>query len=199
MMLDALRDPLWVGIGAIGTLAAVIVALGAVVADRRARTAADRMSQARRVSAWVDGSEITMPDDPTGQRTEAATYAVLANSSDEPVYRLLAWLVVYPAGEPATGEQARNPRYASSSEPAAYGVVPPGTYEIDLPEFTAGMLKKPAVEISFTDAGGRHWTRRQDGKLREINAPPVEHYGLSEPLDWLQPRPVVWRSPVSST
>jgi hypothetical protein len=178
-----------VGIGSIATLGAVVVALWAIVVDRRARSAGERMEQARQISAWISRFEISMPPNESGDGQTGFTIADLLNSSDQPVYRLIAWLVTYPGGM-ATGEEAARRRGESEEQLAAYGVVPPGMYELELPEFVFGMLNKPAVEISFTDAAGRHWIRRQDGRLVEMKRPPVEHYGLLEPLDWLQPRPV---------
>jgi hypothetical protein len=51
------------------------------------------------------------------------------------------------------------------------------------------MTARPAVEISFTDRSGVHWLRSADGTLREIDRPPVEHYGIEGPYDWQLPEP----------
>jgi hypothetical protein len=51
------------------------------------------------------------------------------------------------------------------------------------------MTARPGVEIAFTDRGGVHWLRAGDGSLREVEAEPVEFYGLHGPFDWRIPSP----------
>lgn len=181
-----LSNPAWTGVSAIATLLAVVVALVAIVLDRRGRTAEERRAQARRVSAWISGWQASMEANDYGGPVFGVTHGIISNASNEPVYRLLAWRVLYPGG-PATGEELMRDRSLPGSDPVAIDVVPPGRFALGLPEFVPGMLKRPAVEISFTDSGGRHWIRRLDGKLVEIKSPPAEHYGLSEPVDWGTP------------
>jgi hypothetical protein len=166
-----LRDQVWVGISAIATAAAVVVALATVISDQRSRSAEAEKAQARRIVAWVND----VSDDEKGP-----TVAVLRNSSDEPVYRLLAWLAYYPG--PTSEILARGGH--NNSTPSPYLIVPPGNFQIELPPFVHGMHKRPLVEIAFTDAAGRHWIRRQNGSLERIGKSAVEHYGFSEPLDW---------------
>jgi hypothetical protein len=183
-LFDALRDQAWVAVGSIGTLAAVIVALGAVALDRRERTSEQRKRQARQVSAWIARLQVARPADDDGGPITGVTTAAVLNASDEPVYRVIAWLVLYP-GAPGTGEEVAHGISRGGDGPATIGVLPPGSFELDLPAFDPpGMMKRPAVEIAFTDAAGRHWIRRQNGQLDEIKKVPAFHYGLGEPLEW---------------
>jgi hypothetical protein len=152
-LFDALRDQAWVAVGSIGTLAAVIVALGAVALDRRERTSEQRKRQARQVSAWIARLQVARPADDDGGPITGVTTAAVLNASDEPVYRVIAWLVLYP-GAPGTGEEVAHGISRGGDGPATIGVLPPGSFELDLPAFDPpGMMKRPAVEIAFTDTG----------------------------------------------
>lgn len=182
-LVGLLESDWWAGVGSFATLLALVVALGALVLDRRERTRAERMRQARQVSAWIDGWQASAPETDYGGPTSGFTNGVLLNASDVPVYRLIAWLVLYP-GAPGTGEEVARGVGRGGGRPTMVGVLPPGQFRIYLPEFTPGMMKQPAVEIAFTDSAGRHWIRRQDGVLKEIRKAPAYHYGLGEPLDW---------------
>ena len=174
-----LRDAAWTGVGAVATAFAVIVALGALIVDRRGRDADQRVAQARTVSGWVTGTRSGRPETPYGSAIPGNTATTVVNSSTEPVYGVIVWLVIYPA--PLTGEELV-PRV--DMPPATIGVLPPGRYRVHLPEFAAGMHRRPMVEIAFTDSAGRHWVRRWDGRLASLSRTPREHYGLPEPQNW---------------
>ncbi|HEX8093621.1 hypothetical protein [Jatrophihabitans sp.] len=79
-------------LGAVGTVAAVSLALYQVSKERSAREAdkreaatANRRRQARRVSAWYAG-------DAMGGDSDTLMYVV--NGSDQPVYEAVAWLII---------------------------------------------------------------------------------------------------------
>jgi hypothetical protein len=178
-----LRDPIWGAVGSIATALAFILAFYAIIADRRKRDSEMRSSQARRVSAWIAAYGDWVP---TG---DALTTAILMNASDEPVYRVIARMVEHATGsESAQGEQEMTPR-GPKRYPAALLVLPPGRYRTTMPPWDPGM-RRPAAEIAFTDAAGRHWIRRQTGRLDEIKTEPVDHYGLGDRVSWQVPEPV---------
>jgi hypothetical protein len=182
-LVGVLESGWWAGVGSFATLLAVIVALGALVLDRRERTRSERMRQARQVSGWVEWWQSSEPETDDHGPIHGFTRATLLNASDVPVYRVIAWLVLYP-GAPGTGEEVARGIEHGGDGPTTIGVLPPGSYKIDLPEFAPGMMKRPVIEVAFTDSAGRHWIRRQDGALKEIKKAPAYHYGLGEPLDW---------------
>jgi hypothetical protein len=182
-VVQLLRDQAWIAIGSIATALAFVVAFVAIVLDLRDRAAAERQRQASRISAWISnapGREVPISG-------PWPTIAEILNASDQPVYRVIVWMVFYAGGLYTTGEDAARD---DERGPATALVLPPGRYRVRLPVFDPGMLKRPAVEIAFTDASGRHWIRRQDGRLDPIESAAPVHYGLSEPLDWGQAEPV---------
>ncbi len=170
----------WVGVGSMATAAAVIIALAALVFDRRDRRASEKRQQAIRVTAWLASEGDLMLGTPAS--------AVLSNASDLPVYRVVAWMVLYQGAGAQKGEDAAADR-SDRERPALIGVLPPGQYRAQLAPFDPGMFRRPAVEVGFTDAAGRHWIRRHTGRLAEIGTPAPEHYGLGEPLDWNSAEP----------
>ena len=136
-LVGVLESDWWGGVGSLATLLAVVVALGALVLDRRERTQAERMRQARQVSAWVDGWQALAPETDYGGPTSGFTIGILLNASDVAVYRLIAWLVLYP-GAPGTGEEVARGIEHGGDRPTTVGVLPPGQFRIYLPEFTPG-------------------------------------------------------------
>jgi hypothetical protein len=49
------------------------------------------------------------------------------------------------------------------------------------------MMRRPGVEVAFTDRGGVHWLRSAGGELTEIDRPAVEYYDIDGPHDWRVP------------
>jgi hypothetical protein len=47
-----------------------------------------------------------------------------------------------------------------------------------------GRQGRLAIEIAFTDGAGAHWIRRSTGRLDEIPANAVDHYGIGRPVDY---------------
>jgi hypothetical protein len=176
-LVEILRDNAWAGVGSIATGLAVIVALGAIVIDRRSQAASGRQAQARAVSGWITETHADLEATDYGNGGQGWSEARLLNASAEPVYRVIVWLIRYP-------DAARGEDVAHDSEPALLSVLPPGTFEVMLPAFEPGMYRRAMVEIAFTDAAGRHWIRRLDGHLEQVKQEPRHHYGMDEPLDW---------------
>ena len=67
---------------------------------------------------------------------------------------------------------------------ARVGILPPGTWYAWLPTNGPGMHVRTAPEAAFTDANGRSWVRRGNGKLEEIETEPVSFYGFGLPVSW---------------
>jgi hypothetical protein len=143
-------------------------------AEEEARAAIEgRLSQARRISAWLAGG-----------REGSAT---LLNSSEEPVYRVVIWIVDIQGAGPETGEAITEGELDEGEDglwPAVIALLPPGTYRSTVSNFHGGMGERPGVEIAFTDATGLSWIRRSDGRLEEINEDPVVYYKVDEPLSF---------------
>ena len=119
-----MRDQAWVGVGSVATFLAFVVAFGAIIIDRRRRRDDERRNQARHVCAWPSGGR-----DATDGRMFAR--AILLNASDEPVFRVVAWLVAFQGAAWATGEQAM--AQGAEEYAAAVSILPPGQYQVDLP------------------------------------------------------------------
>lgn len=169
-------------LAAVATVAAFGLAFYQIITELRARREDERMRQARRISSWVGGMLRADRHDDAQSFAEGAepTAATLLNASDEPVYRLVAWLVLVQGAGPRTGEEA----VQSDMRPAALSILPPGRYVIALPGGWGGMSARAGIEIAFTDAAGRHWIRRALGQLQAVPADAVAHYGLEQPVNW---------------
>jgi hypothetical protein len=162
----------WTALAAVGTVGAFVAAFWQIWVERSARQRSEREAQALRVSAWWAGENATV-----------------LNASTTPVYRLVVWLVTFQGGGgPRTGEEIVK-GFAGDLLPATVSVLPPGRYSVPLPPFEGGMSMKPAVELGFTDAAGRHWIRRGDGRLERIRLEPALYYGIGLPQDWAMPTP----------
>jgi hypothetical protein len=62
-------------------------------------------------------------------------------------------------------------------------VVPPGdTFHIMVGKDSPGMGFRDGIEVSFTDAAGRHWRRPIGGPLQELNEGAVFTYGFDYPI-----------------
>lgn len=166
---------------AIGTVAAVGVALWQVWRERSARRRLEeedrrraRRAQAEQVSAWL------LPQD-----NETRQPIALLNASVEPVYQAVVYLVFIQGAAPRTGlEMERN---TESSFRSLLSVVPPGRGFTSVGGGWGAMTVRPGVECAFTDRAGVHWIRSADGTLVEIDESPVDYYGVIAPRDWRVP------------
>jgi len=162
------NDTGWLALGSIATAALFLFGIVQVGIEWRARRGERKRSQAERVSAWLNFA--------TGSGGEA----MVLNASDQPVYRALVWEVI----TLGTGDES-----GRAEPPCTLSVLPPGRYVVELPPFLGSMHMAAAVELAFTDAGGRHWIRHIDGSLQQIPKAPVFHYGIGLPQDWTLPNP----------
>jgi hypothetical protein len=160
-----------------GTL---VVALYQVRTERVARHASERREaervrrlQAERISGW-----------PAADGDASGTPLTLLNQSDEPVYEVVATLVMVQGSGPHRGEDGDFSGYRRT-----LSVLPPGRYRVLVESGWAGMSRRPGVEVAFTDRAGVHWIRRATGALEEIKRPAIDHYEMSRPQALSNPVP----------
>lgn len=199
----------WVGsiggtIGAIGTIAALIWAVKSALDDSRQsrklasdaeaanRTAEQEATkrQAQRVYGW----HVPPAAPPSDSSALASLMTVgadkfslhLGNSSEEPVYEVVAYLVWVQGAAHRTGEEAE--QYDGQSiydNRAVLQTLPPGRFVVKLNgPSDQPMQGQLGVELAFTDHAGRHWIRRATGALHKINDAPLSHYGVHRPLQY---------------
>lgn len=162
-------------------------------ADRRQALIEKRLDQARRVCGWITslGTESSKFSHLSHVRYAQRLY--LSNSSAEPVYELVAYLVWVQGAAPRNGEAQEN-HYRGLGDTggdvarvrAIVQVLPPGNYRLDLAgPPTQPMQGRLGLEVAFTDGAGRHWVRRAPtGDLEPLDTSPVKHYGISRPLTY---------------
>ena len=163
--------------GAIGTFAAVTVALVTSHRGELVRQEDERLLQARRAAAWMGAEPVISGMD----------RVIIENGSNQPIHEVVLTIVVLHGSGPHTGEEVRS----GLLDPVPGGVVtplPPGRWSIDVSTFSGGMNKIPGVEMAFTDQSNRHWIRRSHGQLEEILLDPITHYRIYRPFGYLIPK-----------
>lgn len=164
-------------VGTVGTLIAGLIQIGnersARRRDEQSTRARERRAQAVLVSAWPMEAA-------GGERTTIA----LLNSSESPVYRAIACLVMIQGAGPREGRELQDHlrRYQAS-----LALVPPGKSYTSVAGGWAGMSRRPGIELGFTDAAGIHWLRSADGSLSELVSAPADYYDITPPLSWETP------------
>jgi hypothetical protein len=162
-------------VSAVGSLIAALGALGAFVIaawvltpqlrEYRAQQKERETRQARLVSAW-----------PMRRQTQAeGRVLVIRNSSDQPIYRCLLWLITpsKPRGS------VENPPFAL--RPSAWTTVlaPHDDFRYELRDTrdSPRPRHRPTVELVFQDDNGLSWWRGQDGRLKRLDEDQVRAYG----------------------
>ena len=130
----------------------------------------ERRQQAERISGWP------------GQGSLPTTPLILLNRSDEPVYEVVATLVLIQGGGARRGED-----YIPSGYRRVISILPPGRWRVNVDGGWAGMSRRPGVEVAFTDRAGITWIRRAAGMLEEVKMPAIDHYGLDRPQELVVP------------
>lgn len=182
--------PEWIGafgtwIAAVGTVAAVSVALRESRRDRKETLKREHISHAACVSAWP--SAVNSFRDPVGVGIQ------LINASNEPVYEVVAFPVFIQAAAPRTGEEWMRAAMESNSgypqSVVALGALLPGEWEVMAPQVDTGIVGTPRLgaEIAFTDRFGTHWIRRSTGSLEEVSTNAISYYDIPRPLDYTVP------------
>lgn len=139
-------------LAAIGTVGTLGYALWQIADERTRRRRASEREQANRVSAWCTGTQHLV-----GEGLHVSVSC--RNASDLPIYNVA--VVVYPDGD---WKQAA---LSVKRELATMGLEE--AQEVDV--FYAGPVmhnlgRDTPVGVTFTDAGGTHWSREPDGALR---------------------------------
>jgi hypothetical protein len=156
-------------LAAVGTLAAVVVALGLAIADGRRRSREDRRHQAELITAWV-----------AVQFERPYVWVTLENASNLVAYHLVI----------STVSVVESSKVTRPSDPRTWrrfiSQLPPGQSKpLSVDWSVATGVARPGVEIAFQDAAGRSWIRDWSGQLEEVKE--TDHLGrlgLEEPLDW---------------
>lgn len=158
----------WDALQALGTLAAVMVALGVPLVDhfrlRREQKQERRRRTASLVSAWVETQ--IMPQENGGGYRRISLVRV-SNESDEPVFEVSV----------STGFGLPPVRLGSLSVPDMIPVLPARSRrEFDISSGLLGFLPsaiplglEPVASVQFRDARGARWHRDYDGTLQEVS------------------------------
>ncbi len=156
-------------LAAVGTIAAVGVALWLALKEGRRRSQDERSQQAELITAWVAAETPEVP----------WVHVMVTNASHQVAYRLVVSL-----GD-ASRDGLRPPDNPEQWR-SFVSQLPPGETPVDV-DWTggAGMNARPGVEIAFQDATGRPWIREMNGNLVEVGETDhLERLGLHEPLPW---------------
>jgi hypothetical protein len=160
--------PSW--LSALGTIGAVIVALGLASRSDRRREQDHVRRQAELVTAWIYHEDIAGAE---------VVRIIVRNASNQCVYELVANLVT---SQGAFRKTAIGLRLTFGG---VVGQVPPGTVRRTIRSVGGGMHKHFAVEIAFRDAAGHCWVREGDGALCEVAKPPLDLYRIPRPYELL--------------
>jgi hypothetical protein len=159
------RSPEWWGAagqwaGAVGTVAAVAVALWIAIrdgrvarVDRRKRDLRERQEQASRVTAWIE----------TGPAGEV--HMIVSNANSEAVNHVVVSFDLV-RSLPMTGSTLHRGPEIEPDE-YLYAVLPPGKWRMPVPETRLDVNLTPGVMLAFTDSRNGHWLRLTDGTLIE--------------------------------
>lgn len=158
----------------VATIALAAFALMQIAVERGARRHHERRAQAERVSAW--------PHSYWGSTDRTAI--VLHNGSDEPVYLAVVSFVFIQGAAPHSGKELVARRDLFGQFVKTFAVIPPGRHYTTVPGGWAGMMRRPGVEIAFTDRAGINWLRSATGQLSEIRSEAADYYGISRPIGW---------------
>lgn len=176
----------WVGsVGIVLTLGATVWQVGH---EARLRRRERYRAQAVGVSAWYRGprTDSRTHEDPFGE-----SLLTISNRSDQPIYEVVVTTVFIQGAAPRTGEEwvhhGERGGYRSMPRGCVFGTVGPGQWSATVKSGDSPMQGRLGCEIGFTDAAGRHWIRRANGRLEGIRQSAIDHYGLSRPLDYSVP------------
>src|SRR5215211_109261 len=116
------------GIGTAGDLIAVPWQMGSAW---RQRVRAETSHQAQRIAGWIAA--------PRPPRLD--TQVIIENASTQPVYKVVAWIVLIQGAGPTTGEEAHG-----VLQPRTFAVIPPGRTTVSYwDEDGGGMGRRPGV------------------------------------------------------
>ncbi|WP_417287122.1 hypothetical protein [Corynebacterium variabile] len=153
--------PTWLAtIGTVGALMAVIFQLQRDkewrAGEIKANKEKERRSQAEKISSWIDSGQ-------------SGTRIVVSNSSNSPIYDVVAFLTTSTEERVATNHNDDTSNHGEKKKMyITVHVLPPGNWRIDACDGWRGMSKHAYSEVSFTDTLGSHWVRRANGRIDEL-------------------------------
>jgi hypothetical protein len=169
---------------AVGTVGTLAVALRQLELERRQRRADEARAartahrrQAEVVSAWYGGDE------------RDHSLLELANGSDQPVYQVVVSLAFVQGAAPGRTEEWAALCGASFPYTRFLVALPPGRYNVQVPNGWGALTARPGAEVGFTDIHGTSWVRRATGALEELPANAIDAFGIPRPIDFIAPRP----------
>jgi hypothetical protein len=171
---------------AVGTVWAVVVALRSSRRAEDGRRVREKREQAERISAWYSGSRRVDPQS-LADRTANQTEITLLNSSFEPVYDVVVFLVLIQGSGPRRGEDWMKIDQGPTRYYRVFGTLPPGSWTTTVPEGWAVMAGRASAEVAFTDRRGADWVRRSNGSIVELSKNAVDHYGIIRPINYVLP------------
>lgn len=175
-------------VGTVGALLVALVLLGFQLTDRRSEASQRRRAQAELIAAALDWSDKT-------REPMSSQRVLLFNASGNSVYSVVVGAVHLQGAGVRTIEEAVE-RTAPDQPPpiSTAAVLPPGKFRTTVRSVLHSMLgARPAAEIAFTDAAGRHWIRRAAGQLEELKETPLRYFakhGLCGPHELTTPDPI---------
>lgn len=159
------REPDWWGAagqwaGAVGTVAAVAVALWIAIrdgrvarADRAKRELREWQEQAAKVTAWIETTDA------------GEVHMIVSNANSEAVHHVVVSFDLV-RSLPMTGSTLHRGPEIEPDE-YLYAVLPPGKWRMPVREGRRMAYTTPGVMLAFTDSRNGHWLRLTDGTLIE--------------------------------
>lgn len=155
--------------------ATLILSIAVIVINRKVDAESKRtrekdamLLQPSGISAWFEGLR-------PGNRVQNAW---ICNTTELPVYNVVATAVVTKGGDCGKGEACQG----AETYRAIFAVAPPGkhSFSMDLTGFW-GMCAYPVLEVGFMCTDGNSWIRRGNGVLERIDTDPLTYYGIARP------------------
>lgn len=176
--MDSGTTAAWVG-SVVGGLTLVVTSWAVALEALSRRTARIR-GQAELIGSWFGGA------------TTGGDQLLIANMSSVPIYEVVASMVFVQGAAPRTIEDwvrisKENPESRPLNFGSAFTALGPGRWSVRIEDGWGVMAARPSCEVGFTDAGGRHWIRRGDGRLERLRRNAIDHYGIDRPVDFQPP------------
>lgn len=171
---------------AIGTVGAVVVALGLTILERLRAARDNRRRQAELITAWADENWPQQDsDNPPDAAAGSWLRLVMQNGSAQLAYFAIASVVgIQGAGPPERAPKDSDWQDHFYPYRALVGRVPPGQTTTWIRHGGHGMHIRVGIELAFQDAAGRYWLRRGTGQLRKIKMDPIRFYEITPPVVW---------------
>jgi hypothetical protein len=141
--------------------------------------AAEATAQAERISAGTIAGQSEFPQTEYPNH-RLVTRVGLYNRSSAPIANAVVTLVLVQGAGPKLGVQLTDPHLRREFQ-RDLSTIPPGEWEVQVSPGWAGMLRRPGIEIAFTDQAGRNWVRYSSGLLEQIHESPAAYYRIQPP------------------